>query len=59
MSQLVWNHIFEVLLQIIDDLVVFSRQNLFCSYWNFIPFHMSNEISTKFQHFCLIEECWN
>jgi len=60
MSQIfVWNDIFELFLQIIDDLVVFSRHNLFQSNWNFIPLHMSNEIGTKFQHFCLIDECWN
>jgi hypothetical protein len=57
MSQLfVWNHIFELLLQIIDDLVVFSR-HLFCSNWNLVLFHMSNEIGTKFQHFYPIDEC--
>jgi hypothetical protein len=50
------NQIFELLLQIIDDLVIFSR-NLFRSKWNFILFHMYNEISTKFQHFYLIDEC--
>jgi len=51
------NHIFELLLQIIDDLIVFSR-HLFRSSWNYILFHMYNEISTKFQHFYLIDECW-
>jgi hypothetical protein len=59
MSQIfVWNHIFELLLQIIiDDLVVFSRHILFQSDWNFVLFHMSNEICTKFQYFCYIDEC--
>jgi hypothetical protein len=58
MSQIfVWNHIFELFLQIIDDLVFFSRHNLFQSNWNFIVFHMSNEVDTKFKHFCLIDEC--
>jgi len=42
--------IFELLSQIIDDSVVFSKTyNLFQSDWNFIPFRMCNEITTKFQ----------
>jgi len=37
----------------------FKTCDSFQTSWNFIPFHMYNEIRTKFQHFCLIEECWN
>jgi hypothetical protein len=49
---------FEFLLEILDGLVVFSKAyNLFQSNWNFILFHINNEISIKFQHFCLVDEC--
>jgi hypothetical protein len=32
----------------------FKTYNLFQSNWNFILYHMYNEISTKFQHFLSI-----
>jgi len=37
----------------------FKAYNLFQINWNFVLFHMYNETSTKFQHVCLIDECWN
>jgi len=49
-----WNHIFELLLQIIEDFIDFSRHNPFQSNWNFLVGPMDNEIRTKFQHFYLI-----
>jgi hypothetical protein len=33
--------------------------NLFQYNWNFILVPMYNEIRTKCQHFCPIDECWN
>jgi hypothetical protein len=35
----------------------FKAYNLFQSNWNFMLFHINNEISIKFQHFCLVDEC--